>query len=167
MPNIPMIATIARPALLLPIAALLYFNLNWAAMFVFIIASLSDALDGYLARRMNLVSDLGAVADQVADKAFIIGMLVLLAWSGRLDGAWVAVALLLIAREFAVIALREWSAGCGKAIPVAKMGKLKTATQMISIGLLLAFPSALIFGQIFLLIALILSVASARVYFKS
>lgn len=166
MPNLPMMFTLLRVILLLPIAIFLYIGLDAAALAVFIVAAISDALDGYTARKLSLVSSLGAVADQVSDKAFVIGMLVLLAWAGRLDGAWVLIALGLIAREFSVIALREWSAGEGKAIPVAPMGKIKTAVQMVALGLIVAFPNFLIAGHLTLLVALCLSIASAAVYVK-
>jgi len=103
----------------------------WAAA-LFMIASLSDFLDGYLARRLNQISAFGAFLDPVADKLLVAMALIMLvaAYPVLLPAAG-----LIIARELLISALREWMAGQGKrdAVAVAFTGKLKTTVQMIAI----------------------------------
>jgi cardiolipin synthase len=111
-----------------------WHNLLAASIFVF--AALTDALDGYLARRLNQTSAFGAFLDPVADKLMVSAALVVLVSLGRL-GPFAA--LIIIGREIAVSALREWMAsmGAGHSVAVSSLGKLKTMAQMVAIPLLL------------------------------
>ena len=113
---------------------------NQAATAVFILAAVTDWLDGYLARRLNQMSAFGAFLDPVADKLIVVGALVVLLQLGRVDAL---VALIVIGREIAISALREWMAKVGqaKSVAVAFIGKLKTVFQMIAIPLLLYHDS--------------------------
>jgi len=121
---------------------------------VFILASFTDFLDGWLARRWGLSSPFGAFIDPVADKLMVATALVLLSKSCAAAEGFVEVAAALtIAREVGVSALREWMAerGVRSAVQVGFLGKCKTATQMVAIsGLLLSLPStspaSLVFG---------------------
>ena len=99
-------------------------------------AALTDALDGYLARRLNQTSAFGAFLDPVADKLMVCAALVVLVSLGRL-GPFVA--LIIIGREITVSALREWMAsmGAARSVAVNSLGKLKTMAQMVAIPLLL------------------------------
>jgi CDP-diacylglycerol--glycerol-3-phosphate 3-phosphatidyltransferase len=103
---------------------------------VFILAAATDWLDGYLARRLNQMSAFGAFLDPVADKLIVVGALVVLLHLKRVD---MLVALVIIGREIAISALREWMAKVGqsRSVAVAFVGKLKTLSQMVAIPLLL------------------------------
>jgi CDP-diacylglycerol--glycerol-3-phosphate 3-phosphatidyltransferase/cardiolipin synthase len=107
-----------------------------AAMLVFIIASVTDWLDGYLARRWNETSAFGAFLDPVADKLVVAAALIMLVQLGRLDAILAAI---IIGREITISALREWMAqiGAHKSVAVSMIGKIKTAAQMVSIPMLL------------------------------
>ena len=142
----------------------------WAAA-LFSIASLSDLLDGYLARRLNQTSEFGAFLDPVADKLLVAIALIMLvaAHPGLLLATGV-----IIGREILISALREWMASKGQrdAVAVAFSGKLKTTVQMIAIiTLMLAdpfFPPMLYNGgSLLLYIAAILSIWSMLQYFRN
>src|SRR5262245_8292094 len=142
--NAPNIVTLLRIVLIPLIVGVFYIpgeyltdaGKNVAATAVFIIAALSDWLDGYLARKLNQMSAFGAFFDPVADKLVVIGALIILLYLNRID---MVVALIIIGREIAISALREWMAQLGqaKSVAVAMIGKLKTTLQMIAIPMLL------------------------------
>ncbi|MDR2196293.1 MAG: CDP-diacylglycerol--glycerol-3-phosphate 3-phosphatidyltransferase [Gallionellaceae bacterium] len=105
-------------------------------MTIFILAAITDWLDGYLARRLNQGSAFGAFLDPVADKLMVATALIVLVELGYLE-AFIAV--IIVGREIAISALREWMAqlGASKSIAVSMIGKIKTASQMIAILFLL------------------------------
>ncbi len=120
----------------LPDAWLSYSGKNVAACAIFVVAALSDWLDGYLARALNQMSAFGAFLDPVADKLIVAAALIVLLKLQRVEPV---IALIIIGREIAVSALREWMATLGRSgsVAVAYIGKVKTASQMIAIPLLL------------------------------
>jgi len=109
---------------------------NLIATSLFIAAAITDWLDGYLARRLNQMSAFGAFLDPVADKLMIAAALIVLVELGRVDAV---IAVVIIGREIAVSALREWMAKIGqsKSVAVNLLGKIKTISQMIAVPLLL------------------------------
>ncbi|MFZ5484003.1 MAG: CDP-diacylglycerol--glycerol-3-phosphate 3-phosphatidyltransferase [Pseudomonadota bacterium] len=111
-------------------------QINLIATALFALASVTDWLDGYLARRLNQASAFGAFLDPVADKLMVAAALIVLV---DLDRAGIAAALIIIGREIAISALREWMAKEGKSgsVAVSFIGKLKTTAQMIALLLLL------------------------------
>jgi CDP-diacylglycerol--glycerol-3-phosphate 3-phosphatidyltransferase len=117
----------------LPLTA---FEQNLIATVAFIVAAITDWLDGWLARRLNQASAFGAFLDPVADKLMVAAALVMLVQLGRAE-AWLAI--VIIGREITISALREWMAkiGAAKSVAVSFVGKLKTAVQMTAIPLLL------------------------------
>ena len=119
-----------------PQAWLLPANQNLIATLIFAGAAITDWLDGYLARVMNQTSAFGAFLDPVADKLMVSAALIVLVYLGRLDAP---IALIIIGREIAVSALREWMAQIGKSksVAVSFLGKIKTSSQMVAIPLLL------------------------------
>jgi CDP-diacylglycerol--glycerol-3-phosphate 3-phosphatidyltransferase len=139
--NIPNSLTLFRIALI-PVFMLFFFlPFKWAApasALIFTLASVTDWLDGYLARKLGQFSNFGAFLDPVADKLMVVAALVLLVYY---DGRVVMVipAVVIIGREIAVSALREWMSELGSraSIAVSWLGKVKTTTQMIAIILLL------------------------------
>lgn len=143
---------------------------NFSATAVFLVAAATDWLDGYLARALNQMSAFGAFLDPVADKLMVAAALIVLVEIGRVDAL---VALIIIGREIAVSALREWMAalGRGKSVAVSIFGKIKTAAQMVAITLLLYFdsvaglPIAMI-GTVLIYIAAALTLLSMLYYLK-
>eukprot|EP00192_Tetraselmis_astigmatica_P019148 CAMPEP_0117675672 /NCGR_PEP_ID=MMETSP0804-20121206/15739_1 /TAXON_ID=1074897 /ORGANISM="Tetraselmis astigmatica, Strain CCMP880" /LENGTH=244 /DNA_ID=CAMNT_0005484709 /DNA_START=326 /DNA_END=1061 /DNA_ORIENTATION=+ len=149
--NLPTILTIGRVAAVPGLIGAFYWSSPWSAPVctsLFIVAALTDFLDGYLARKMNATSAFGAFLDPVADKLMVAAVLVLLSTqpipSGPFSGNSLFVplcALAIIGREITMSALREWAAGLGeeahKAVAVSSLGKLKTATQMVSLTMML------------------------------
>ena len=109
---------------------------NLAATVMFIVFAWTDWLDGYLARKLNQTSSFGAFLDPVADKFLVCASLLVLVHLQRTD---VFVALIIIGREIAISALREWMAkiGASKSVAVHMLGKLKTTVQMVAIPFLL------------------------------
>jgi len=109
---------------------------NLIATALFIAAAITDWLDGYLARRLNQTSAFGAFLDPVADKLMIAAALIVLVWLQRADAI---IAVVIIGREIAVSAMREWMAKIGqsKSVAVNFLGKIKTISQMIAVPLLL------------------------------
>jgi CDP-diacylglycerol--glycerol-3-phosphate 3-phosphatidyltransferase/cardiolipin synthase len=139
--NIPNLLTWAR-ILLIPLVVGVYYlpltsgEQNFIATAAFLIAAVTDWIDGWLARRLNQTSAFGAFLDPVADKLMVAAALVVLV---RLDRADVMLAFIIIGREIAISALREWMAniGAAKSVAVSLIGKLKTIAQMTAIPMLL------------------------------
>ena len=177
--NLPNLITLLRILLIplivgvfyVPDAWLSYEGKNIAATAIFIIAAITDWLDGYLARKLNQMSAFGAFFDPVADKLVVVGALIVLLTLGRVD---MVVGLIIIGREIAISALREWMAQLGRArsVAVAFIGKLKTVLQMVAIPLLL-FGDELFgiidchaLGTILIYIAAVLTVVSMLYYLR-
>ena len=147
MKNLPNILTILR-IILIPIILLLIVldtnNTNFLALAGFIIASLSDYLDGYLARKYNFTSNFGTMLDPIADKLLVVVTILLLSRTFN-SMLFLVPSLIIISREFLVIAIRQRLAEIKVTIPlrVNTLGKIKTAFQMISLFLLLLHPNIL------------------------
>jgi cardiolipin synthase (CMP-forming) len=179
--NTPNLITMSRIILIPLIIGIYYVPTEWlsmetkniAATAVFILAAVTDWLDGYVARRLNQMSAFGAFLDPVADKLIVVGALVVLL---SLDPPRVdpLVALIIIGREIAVSALREWMAKLGqaKSVAVAFIGKLKTVSQMVAIPMLLYHDSLLDLvdcqwlGTLLINIAAVLTVISMLYYLR-
>ncbi|NLJ72938.1 MAG: CDP-diacylglycerol--glycerol-3-phosphate 3-phosphatidyltransferase [Syntrophomonadaceae bacterium] len=136
--NLPNALTISR-ILLIPvfIIALLVDTPRYdlIALGVFLIASFTDTLDGYLARKLKQITKLGIILDPLADKILITAAMITFVELGRMSG-WIAI--VIIAREFAVTGLRAVKAEDGVIIAASNLGKLKTVTQIIACMLLIA-----------------------------
>ena len=144
MTNVPNLLTLARILLIPLFAVAFYLPVSWAglaAAALFGVASLTDWLDGYLARRWEQTSSFGAFLDPVADKLIVAVALIMLLQADPRVLMALPVAII-IGREITVSALREWMAGLGDSASVAVSiwGKIKTAVQMIAIVLLLLGP---------------------------
>ncbi|HAN60508.1 MAG TPA: CDP-diacylglycerol--glycerol-3-phosphate 3-phosphatidyltransferase [Gammaproteobacteria bacterium] len=179
--NTPNLLTLFRMALI-PVVVALYF-IPVAGVYVtavFLLAGLTDWLDGYLARRLDQTSEFGAFLDPVADKLVVAVVLVLLVSDGDVLARVVSQKLFIVAvavimgREIAVSALREWVAQSGvqPSIAVSTLGKVKTTVQIIAIALLLygqdlvGFPTLLV-GESMLYVASALTIWSMVGYLKS
>lgn len=174
--NIPNLLTLLRIFLIPVFLLLFYMQMPWsreAATAVFVLAAVTDWLDGYLARRMQLVSALGAFLDPVADKLMVATALVLLVQSDPKILMAVA-AVVIIGREIAISALREWMAEIGNRtkVAVSEIGKFKTAAQMVAISLLIyrddlwGVPIYTV-GLVLLYIAVVLTLWSMTLYLRA
>jgi len=172
--NIPNILTMGR-ILMIPLMVVCFYWLGeggrtWASL-LFAAAAVTDWLDGYLARRLNQTSALGAFLDPVADKLIVSVALVLLV--EHFAHIWLTIpAMIIVGREIVISALREWMAELGKRanVAVSQIGKIKTALQMASITILLGAPddSLLeVMGIYALYAAAILTLWSMIIYLKA
>lgn len=132
---------------------------KWIALAIFVIASLTDALDGYLARRDNLVTDFGKFMDPLADKLLVCSALICLIELDKIP-CWVVI--IIIAREFIISGFRLIAADNGVVIAASYWGKFKTVSQMLMIILLIADLGG-VFGaieQFFIYLSMVLTVVS-------
>lgn len=172
--NIPNLLTLARIAFIPLMVVLFYLPFSWSMPVVaalFALASITDWLDGYLARRWNQSTPFGAFLDPVADKLMVVVALALLI--ERYEAVWLTLpALVIIGREIVISALREWMAEMGKrgSVAVSWIGKLKTTLQMVALLILLAFapgtPLALL-GVLTLYVAALLTLWSMIQYLRA
>ncbi len=182
--NVPNILTVLRIALIPVFVGIFYlpkaafdsfgFPSHWAntmAASIFAIAAFTDWLDGYWARRFNQSSNFGAFLDPVADKLMVAAALIVLVEFERIGAV---IALIIIGREIAISALREWMAGTGErsSVAVAQMGKIKTAAQMLAILLLLYYDkignfNTKLVGEVLIIFAAFLTLLSMAYYLKA
>ena len=182
--NVPNILTVLRIALIPVFVGIFYlpkgafdsfgFPSHWAnsmAASIFAIAAFTDWLDGYWARKFNQSSNFGAFLDPVADKLMVAAALIVLVEFERVGAV---IALIIIGREIAISALREWMAGSGErsSVAVAQMGKIKTAAQMLAILLLLYYDkignfNTKLVGQVLIIFAAFLTLLSMAYYLKA
>jgi len=177
--NLPMILTWARIAMIPMVLGVFYLPdsvlpshwKNVTACTLFTLAAITDGFDGYLARKYQLTTPLGAFLDPVADKLMVCAALIVLLALGRIDEF---VALVIIGREITVSALREWMAyvGASASVAVNWLGKMKTIMQMVAIPVLLyhdplfgVVPVAAI-GTVLIYIAAALTVYSMMYYLR-
>ena len=177
--NLPTALTWLR-IVLIPVFVAIYYlpddwmsssTRNWTAMWVFAVAAITDWLDGWLARRWGQTSAFGAFLDPVADKLMVAAALILLVQLNRAD-AWLAI--IIIGREIAISALREWMAQLGKSknVAVALVGKVKTVAQMTAIIALLLWEPVIpgvstpLLGTVALWVAAILTLWSMFHYLQ-
>jgi CDP-diacylglycerol--glycerol-3-phosphate 3-phosphatidyltransferase len=174
--TVPTLLTWARIGAIPLIIGVYYLPLgdamqNLLATVMFVFFALTDWLDGWLARRMNQASAFGAFLDPVADKFLVCASLLVLVHLARAD---VFVALVIIGREIAISALREWMAqiGASRSVAVHMLGKLKTTAQMVAIpfllyhGRLFGAIDTQVWGTWLLLIAAVLTVWSMAYYLR-
>lgn len=164
--NLPNKLTMLRVIAIPVFIVVLMMGHRYTATVLFILAALTDMLDGQIARKYNLVTNFGKLMDPLADKLLVMAALVCLVELGDVAG-WMVIVIL--AREFAVTGLRQVAASEGIVIAAGVTGKIKTITQMIAIPLLLLnnWPFAYInipMDQIFLWIAVVMTIVSGTEY---
>ena len=171
--NIPNLLTLFRLFLIPVFCIVFYLPYSWAftgAAFIFWLASVTDILDGYLARRLQQSTAFGAFLDPVADKLMVCVALVVLATHYQ-DVLITAAAVLIVSREIVISALREWMAqqGLRGHVAVAFIGKVKTAAQMLAlIGLIWQFsPLVISLGYALLILAALLTLISMVQYLQA
>ena len=134
----------------------------WLALGVFILASLTDYVDGQIARRCNQVSDFGKFLDPLADKLLTIACMCMF-WEWGKFPAWAL--MVVLTREFAVSGLRMVASGKGNVIAAGWSGKVKTASTMVGLCVMMALPDVQIIGQIVIALIVITTVYSGVEYF--
>lgn len=164
--NLPNKLTLLRIIAIPIFIVVLLLGHRYIATIIFIAAALTDMLDGHIARKYNMVTNFGKLMDPLADKLLVMSALLLLVQLGNVEG-WMAVVIL--AREFAVTGLRQVAASEGIVIAAGVTGKIKTILQMIAIPLLLLnnWPGYYIgipLDQIFLWAAVIMTIVSGTEY---
>jgi CDP-diacylglycerol---glycerol-3-phosphate 3-phosphatidyltransferase len=170
--SLPNLLTLLRIVLIPIFIGVFYLPFSWAhgtAAVIFALASFTDWLDGYLARKLKQISPFGAFLDPVADKLLVATSLLLLV--GAKDLNYITLpAIVIVGREIVISALREWMAEVGSraSVTVSYIGKVKTALQMVALVLLLAFYPATsylgVLGFILLYVAAILTIWSMVIY---
>ena len=172
----PMILTLLRIALIPVLVLFFYLPYAWAPLAtaaIFILAAITDWLDGYLARRMGQMSDFGAFLDPVADKLMVVVVIVLLVEAN--PSIYVALpSIVIVAREISISALREWMAqlGASTTVKVSFIGKTKTTAQMLALGFMIfsePFMGLPIFdiGLAIYYLAAILTILSMIIYLRA
>lgn len=177
--TIPTLMTWTRIVAIPLIVGVFYLPDSWAGMadknliatVMFVLFAATDWLDGFLARKLNQTSSFGAFLDPVADKFLVCASLLVLVHLNRAD---VFVGLIIIGREIAISALREWMAqiGASRSVAVHMIGKLKTVGQMVAIpfllfdGLLFGVLDTRLWGTVLIWIAAVLTVLSMVYYMR-
>lgn len=158
--NLPNKLTIFRVILVIPFVALMLNGYDLWAVAVFIIASLTDLLDGKIARKYNLITDFGKFMDPLADKLLVCAAMICLVEMGRLP-AWMVI--VIISREFIISGFRLVASDNGVVIAASYWGKFKTTFQMLMVIVLILdiqMPFFQILGIVLTYVALILTVVS-------
>ncbi len=174
--NLPTLLTWARIVAIPLVVGVFYLDLvdqtrNLIATVLFIVVALTDWADGYLARKLNMTSAFGAFLDPVADKFLVCASLLILVHLNRLHAL---VALVIIGREIAISALREWMAqiGASRSVAVHMLGKIKTTVQMIAIpfllyqGTLFGVIDTQLWGTVLIYLSAVLTVWSMVYYLQ-
>ncbi len=177
--NIPILLTWLRVALIPLVVGVFYLPDTWLSPFdkgvastaIFIIAAFTDWFDGFLARRWNETSAFGAFLDPVADKLMVAAALIELVHLSRVG---MLIAFIIIGREIAISALREWMAqiGASKSVAVHSLGKIKTIAQMTAIPMLLYYDTIFgvidtrFWGHVLLVVAAVLTLWSMLYYLR-
>ena len=156
--NLPNKLTIIRMVLIVPFVVLLLAGFDWIALAIFIEASLTDMLDGKIARKYNLVTNFGKFMDPIADKLLVCAAMIVLVEMNRIP-SWIVV--IIIGREFVINGFRLIASDNGVVIAASYWGKFKTVFQMIMICLMIANIGAIaVITDVVMWIALVLTVVS-------
>ncbi len=161
--NLPNKLTLARVIMIPFFVVVLLAGLGgsaskWIALGIFIVASLTDLLDGHIARKYNLITNFGKFMDPLADKLLVCAAMICLVELGRLP-AWIVI--VIISREFIISGFRLIASDNGRVIAASYWGKFKTTFQMLMICLMIADISQLVYlTDIVMWIALVLTVVS-------
>ena len=156
--NLPNKLTILRMIMIVPFVVLLLCGYDYIALVIFIVASLTDLLDGHIARKYNMVTNFGKFMDPLADKLLVCAAMICLVEMGRIP-SWVVI--IIISREFIISGFRLIASDNGVVIAASYWGKFKTTFQMVMICLMIANISQIqILTQVVMWIALALTVIS-------
>jgi len=147
---------------------------RWSALGIFVLASITDFFDGYLARIWEQTSSLGRMLDPIADKLLVAACLLLLSADGTIAGWATWAAIIILSREILVSGLREYLAELKVSVPVTQLAKWKTTLQMVAIGFLLAgpagekiLPNTINIGLTLLWVAAVVTLYTGYDYFRA
>ena len=171
--NLPNKLAVLRIILVIPFVIFLGFGLSMEgigslilrviAFWIFVGASVTDYLDGYIARKNNQVTNLGKLLDPLADKILVLSALIVFTKNNQLS-VWIV--LLILFRELMITGFRSIAAAEGVIIAAETLGKWKTVSQIIGILVIIIFPFGNIFGTLVMLIPLILTMLSGYEYYE-
>ena len=154
--------TLLRVALIPVFMAVFLLGSHWVALAVFILASVTDFVDGYIARHYNQVSDFGKFLDPLADKLLVFSaMLIFVQWDRM--AAWAV--MVVLARELAVSGLRMVAASNGTVLAAGWSGKIKTASTMVGLCAMIAFPGYPLLDTVVVWVIVVTTVVSGVEYF--
>jgi len=147
--NIPNILTLGRICAIPILIVTFHYEGNkfvWLSLAIYFLASVSDYLDGYIARKMNMQSNFGRLLDPIADKLIVSTVIILLVKNDIISGWHIIAAIVILCREILVSGLREFLAKTTESkedlLPVTYLSKIKTAIQMLALGFLIGAPAA-------------------------
>lgn len=170
--NLPNLFTIGR-IVAIPVICWLVAagsaELRWAALVLYVLAALTDWLDGYLARRMNLISPLGRMLDPIADKLLVLALLIVLAWDQSFSGLDLVPAVAIMMRETLVAGAREYLGPKGVVLHVTMAAKWSRTVQFVAIAVVIAewlIPGLALPSDIMLWISGLLTVWTGIQYFR-
>ena len=173
--NLPNYLTLFRvisiPVIIIAIIPQTYFS-NWIAVSLYMLACISDFLDGYFARKLKLETRLGKFLDPIADKVLVISVIFILVAIDKISGFFIYPALIIIIREILVSGLREFFAESKISINVTNLAKWKTLIQMFSLGFLIIgddftlITHTALMGEIGLTIASLITIYTGYKYFE-
>ena len=135
---------------------------RWVALGIFVVASLSDFLDGYVARHYNQVTDFGMFFNTLADKLLVTACLMVFVGQGRM-ASWIA--FIVVAREFAIMGLRSIAAAHGRVIAAGWSGKIKTSCTMVGLIAMMAFTTSSVLDTVVTVVIVVTTVYSGVEYF--
>lgn len=171
--NVPNMLSLLRLALLPFMVVLFLIPMEWAAwsgLVLYVLGALTDFLDGWVARKFSQTSEFGAFIDPVSDKIFVVTCMLMLVAINRIEGIAVLAVAIIIVREFLVSGLREYLGPKGIKLPVTKLAKWKTASQMLALGVLIVAPYIFMgtaLGLTLLLTASVLTILTGWLYLKT
>jgi CDP-diacylglycerol--glycerol-3-phosphate 3-phosphatidyltransferase len=177
--SLPNILTYGRLVAVPAVVALLFWPEDywsrWFALAIFVIAAITDYLDGYLARAYAQQSVLGRMLDPIADKLLVAACLLMLVADGTIAGVWsLSAAIVILCREILVSGLREFLAELKVSVPVSRVAKWKTTVQLVSVGFLVAgpagetvLPHTVEIGTVLLWVAALLTLYTGWDYLKT
>jgi len=174
--SLPNLLTLSRILVIPPIVVLFYFDsptIRWVMLGLYVLACITDFFDGWAARSMNQVSNLGRFLDPVADKLLVASIILMVVATGQLNGVDIVACLIILIREITVSGLREFLAEIRVGIPVSKLAKWKTSIQMLALGFLVVGDAAEEFlpahdiGQGLIWVAALLTVITGFDYLRA
>ena len=179
---LPNLLTYARIVAVPVVVGCMYFQsvlgyglwLRWVALFVFIVAGITDVLDGYVARAYGQLSVFGRMLDPIADKLLVSSCLLMLAADGTIRGWALWAAIVILCREILVSGLREYLAELRVSVPVTALAKWKTFLQLLAVGFLIAgeagdliLPVTSLIGIMLLWLSALLTLYTGWDYFRA
>lgn len=143
--SLPNLLTYGRILAIPALVAILFWPrddwMRWLALAIYTLAAITDYLDGYIARAWSQQSAIGRMLDPIADKLLVAALLLMLVYTGQIEGWTLWAAIVILCREILVSGLREFLADLKVSVPVSKVAKWKTAAQLFALGFLIAGPA--------------------------